>query len=207
MSVRSEELISLEKDKIKPAVMALSRAFHDSPVYIYTFPDPKERMKKMHPAFESVLRYGLRYGRVLTTTDRPVGIAVWIRSELMKMTVRRMWWSRALWPAMRMGIGASIRMLRLNDYVERKHGKLAPFDHWYLMLLGVDPEYQGNGYGGRLIRGMLAETGETGLPCYLETTTESNVRLYEHFGFEVIDEFIVPGTPVEIWIMLRKGQT
>lgn len=204
MSVRSVELISLEKSEIEPAAKALSRAFHDSSVYVYAFPDPNGRVKKIVPAFESVLRYGLKYGRVLTTTDRLEGIAVWMRSELMKMTVRRMWRSHALWPAMRMGLRASVRMVRLNDYIERKHDELAPFDHLYLMLLGVAPEYQGNGYGGRLVRGMLEEAGEARLPCYLETTSEENVAFYEHLGFRVVDYFMVPKTTVEIWIMLSN---
>jgi ribosomal protein S18 acetylase RimI-like enzyme len=204
-SVRSEELTSLEKDKIEPAAMALSRAFHDSSVYVYAYPDARERKKRTPHSFDSVLRYGLRYGKVYTTSDRLEGVAVWMRSELMKMTIRRMWWSHALRPAMRMGLGASVRMLRLNDYIERKHIDLAPFDHLYLMLLGVDPEYQGNGYGGRLVRGMLAEAGEAELPCYLETTSEENVAFYEHLGFKVIDEFIVPKTTVKIWVMLCQA--
>jgi ribosomal protein S18 acetylase RimI-like enzyme len=205
MSVRSEELIGLDKDKIEPAVMALSRAFQDSSVNIYAYPDAEVRKKKLPYAFESVLRYGMRYGRVYSTSDRLEGAAVWIRSKWMRMTINRMWRSHALWPAMRIGISASIRMLRLNDCIEKKHDELAPFDHLYLMLLGVDPEYQGNGYGGRLVRGMLTEAGEAGLPCYLETTSEENVAFYEHLGFKVIDEFIVPKTTVAIWIMLGQA--
>ena len=204
MSVKSREIIYLGKEYIEPASRVLSRAFHDSSIYIHAYPDAKEREKRTPRAFESVLRYGLRYGKVYTTSDRLEGVAVWMRPEMMNMTFRRMWWSNALWPAMRMGIRASVRMLRIDDYIEKKHPKLAPFDHWYLMLLGVDPKYQGSGYGGRLLRGMLSQADEAGLSCYLETTTKENVAMYRHFGFEVIDEFTVPKTPVEIWIMLRK---
>lgn len=207
MSVERGELVSLSKENIKPASGVLARAFQESPINIYACPDAGVRKKKLPNAFESVLRYGIKYGRVYSTSDQIEGVAVWIRPESMKMTFRRMWWSHALWPTMRIGLRASVRMLRLNDYIERKHVELAPFDHWYLMLLGVDPVYQGNGYGGRLIKGMPSEAAEAELPCYLETETESNVRLYQHFGFEVIDEFVVPGTPVKIWIMLRQGQT
>ena len=205
MSAEFEKLIRISKDEIKPAAMAMARAFHDSSVYIYTYPNASEREKRVPYSFDSVLRYGLRYGKVYTTSNRLEGIAVWMHSELMKMTIRRMWRSHALWPALRMGIKASVRMLRLNDYTERKHIELAPFDHLYLMLLGVDPKYQGNGYGGRLVRGMLEEADEAGLPSYLETTSEENVAFYEHLGFKLIDEFTVPKTTVPIWIMLRNA--
>lgn len=205
MSIEAGKLVRISEDNVKPASRMLARAFQDSSVYVYAFPDPNERIKKMLPAFESVLRYGMRYGKVYTTSDRVEGIAVWMRSEWTKMTIRRMWWAHALWPAMRIGLGASIRMLRLNDYIERKHVELARFANLYLMLLGVDPEYQGNGYGGRLVKGMLVEADEAGLPCYLETTSEENVAFYEHLGFKVIDNFTVPKTTVKIWVMLHDA--
>jgi ribosomal protein S18 acetylase RimI-like enzyme len=206
MSVKSSEVITLDRDNIKPASQVLARAFQDSSVYIYAYPDADERQKKLPGEFESVLRYGLRYGQVHTTSERLEGIAIWIRPATISMAFRRMWWVNAIWLAMRKGLSASWRMFQLNNHLEKKHNKLAPFDHWYLMILGVEPGYQGNGYGGRLLRGMFAEADETGLPCYLETTTEENVAFYEHFGFNVIDEFIVPNTSVKIWVMLRRVQ-
>jgi ribosomal protein S18 acetylase RimI-like enzyme len=199
-------MIELTRDKIRPASQMLSRAFQESPVYIYAYPNADIRKKNLPRAFESVLRYGMKYGRVTTTSDRMEGVLVWTRPESMKMTVGRMWRSGALWPAVRIGIRASVRMSRINDFIEKKHRELAPFDHWYLLLLGVDPVYQRKGYGGRLLRSMLVAADVAGLPCYLETTTEENVAFYRHFGFGVIDEFMVPGTPVKIWVMLRGEQ-
>jgi hypothetical protein len=51
---------------------------------------------------------------------------------------------------------------------------------------------------------MLKDTDEEGLPCYLETEGENNVSMYKHFGFKVVDEFIVPNTNVELTAMLRE---
>jgi ribosomal protein S18 acetylase RimI-like enzyme len=204
MLAKTSEVITLDKDNIKPASQVLARAFHESSVYIYTYPEADERQKKSSREFESVLRYGLRHGQVHTTSERLEGIAIWIRPATMSMISRRMWLLNALWLATRTGLRASWRMFQLNNYIETKHSKLAPFDHWYLMILGVEPEYQRKGYGGRLLRGMLALADEAGLPCYLETTSDENVAFYEHFGFNVVDEFIVPNTPVKIWVMLRR---
>ena len=74
------------------------------------------------------------------------------------------------------------------------------------MLIGVDPKFQGKGYASRLIREMLLRIDEEGLPCYLETQKEQNVSIYQHFGFKVIDEFIIPGTTIKAWPMLREGK-
>lgn len=205
MSIDSDTIIDLQKDDIKPAALVLSHAFHEGSVNVYAYPDAGERKRRLPHAFEFVLRYGIRYGKVHTTSDRLEGVAVWLRPEVMTFTFRRMIRSNAIWPGIRAGIRGSLRMMQLSEYIEIKHKELAPYDHWYLMLLGVDPEHQGKGYGGRLLRGMLTSVDEAGLPCYLETTTEENVELYRHFGFSVIDEFTVPDTTVPIWIMLRKN--
>jgi hypothetical protein len=51
---------------------------------------------------------------------------------------------------------------------------------------------------------MLARIDEAGLPCYLETLEERNVRIYEHFGFTVAEESAIPETNLTNWAMLRK---
>jgi ribosomal protein S18 acetylase RimI-like enzyme len=84
------------------------------------------------------------------------------------------------------------------------HARLAPFKHTYLQSLGVDPQFQGEGHAGKLLKHMLSRLDSTHMPCYLETAEEHNVRLYKHFGFRVVDESNVPGTSLTNWAMLRK---
>ena len=85
------------------------------------------------------------------------------------------------------------------------HKKVAPFRHWYLEALGIAPEHQGKGYASRLIRGMLSRVDEEKLPCFLDTMDPKNVRIYERFGFKVVEESQVPGTPLTTWAMLRDA--
>ncbi|GAH35117.1 unnamed protein product, partial [marine sediment metagenome] len=42
------------------------------------------------------------------------------------------------------------------------------------------------------------------LPIFLETSTQRNVNFYKRFGFQVMEEEIVPGTNVRQWYLLRK---
>ena len=53
---------------------------------------------------------------------------------------------------------------------------------------------------------MLDRIDEAGLPCYLETLEEQNVRLYEHFGFVVAEESAIPRTNLTNWAMLREAR-
>lgn len=77
-------------------------------------------------------------------------------------------------------------------------------DYLYLMILGVAPEFQGRGYGGRLLGGVIQESEERQLPIYLETSTESNIRMYEKFGFKVLGRVDHPIINVPQWEMIRE---
>jgi ribosomal protein S18 acetylase RimI-like enzyme len=76
-----------------------------------------------------------------------------------------------------------------------------PYIH--LSILGVDPTQQGKGYGGALLRHIIHLAEKRGVAVTLETCTQKNKELYEHFGFEVIGELPRPdGTR---WFgMMRK---
>ena len=194
----------LTKEQIERVSLMLSQAFKDDPINHYAFPNPDERTKKMPYAYQYVLRYNLRYGRVFTTSSQLEGIAVWTPSDNRSSSFWRTLISGAMWSGIKMGFGAGQRMDKLDKYVNEKHRKLVPSKHWYLLILGVDPQYQRKGHASQLLNGMLKDTDEEGLPCYLETEGENNVSMYKHFGFKVVDEFIVPNTNVELTAMLRE---
>ena len=40
--------------------------------------------------------------------------------------------------------------------------------------------------------------------CYLETHKEENVKIYEHYGFELLEISKIPETDVVQYSMLRK---
>nr|MDO8133061.1 GNAT family N-acetyltransferase [Candidatus Njordarchaeum guaymaensis] len=95
------------------------------------------------------------------------------------------------------------RMNSFFDYSGELHHRIAPFPHWYLGLIGVDPEFQGRGFASILIKPMLAHIDEEHLPCYLETANEKNVPIYEHYGFEVVEPGTIPSSSVDYWAMIR----
>ena len=70
--------------------------------------------------------------------------------------------------------------------------------------VSVLPEFQGKGYGSKLLTHMLNKDDRHAIPVYLETNKESNVRFYERFGFKVKEHGIIPETDVPAWFMLRS---
>jgi GNAT superfamily N-acetyltransferase len=76
--------------------------------------------------------------------------------------------------------------------------------HWYLGLLGTDPERQRTGIARALLTPMLARADAEGLPVFLETGMPGNVAIYERFGFATVADAVVPAGP-RVWGMLRPS--
>ena len=75
--------------------------------------------------------------------------------------------------------------------------------HWYLPLIGVEPQEQGNGYGSALLHHALARFDAEGTLAYLETSNVKNIPFYRRHGFEVMGTIQV-GTSPPIVPMLRR---
>jgi GNAT superfamily N-acetyltransferase len=75
---------------------------------------------------------------------------------------------------------------------------------WYLSIVGVLPEYQGQGIGVELIRPVLEKTDALGVATWLETFTPRNMSFYRRLGYDVVETFPEPTTAAEYAIMLRR---
>jgi len=75
--------------------------------------------------------------------------------------------------------------------------------HWYIPLFGVDPVFQGQGYGTQLMRQGLVVCDRDQQPAYLEATSPANRAFYERHGFRVLGE-IRSGDSPPLFPMLRE---
>ncbi|MFC1846523.1 GNAT family N-acetyltransferase [Chloroflexota bacterium] len=199
-------MLKLKKNHIKQASLMLSRAFKDELKDF--FPNPEERRMKEPIVNEFLLRLDYSYSLTFITSPKLEGIAIWMHSgKRRKRPFWRILTSGAIWQAIRIGIKPLRKMQKYDKYMEKKRGELAPYKHWYLAVLAVDPQHQGKGYASKLLNEMFSIIDKESLPCYLETEGEKNVSMYRHFGFEVIDEFVVPNTNDKLVAMLRQPKT
>jgi ribosomal protein S18 acetylase RimI-like enzyme len=203
MSTDLQGLVGLNKSDIKPAAEMLSRAFWNYPVSIYAYPDELDRGKRLPYFFQYVLHYCTKYGEVYSTSQDMEGIAIWLPSCNYPMAFWKLIRSVPLPVFFSLGRESGQRMKSFSDYIDGVHKRLSPYKHWFLQTIAVDPQFQGRGYAGKLLRPMLARMDEECLPSYLETIDEGNVSLYEHFGFKVVEKSAVPKTNLTNWAMLR----
>jgi ribosomal protein S18 acetylase RimI-like enzyme len=174
----------------------------DDPLQRYLFPPAAAEAERT--LFRLIAAYGIRQGNLLATSRKLEGVAYWQTPQ------DRTWVGAA--PVLREGLrllaqsgaGGVARLVRASAYTFRRHRRHAPFPHWYLALLAVRPRHQGRGFAGLLLKPVLARLQRERHPCYLETNTPQNVSLYRHFGFRVVEESVIPDTPVRLWCLIKK---
>jgi GNAT superfamily N-acetyltransferase len=179
---------------------ALAKAFCDDPIFSWLVPDESSRKGKLERAFELYLRRVWFAHDECLTTDRLIGGAMWMPPDTWHMSVLE---QLRLLPALVATVGRDLpRLMKLLNAMEKKH----PHDpHYYLPVIGVEPEWQGRGFGAALMRPVLERCDRERLPAYLEATSPRNRAAYERHGFQVVNELAVRDSP-PLWPMRREPQ-
>jgi ribosomal protein S18 acetylase RimI-like enzyme len=197
-------LVKLNTSQVKPAADVLARAFRDYPIAEFAFPDREDRARRAPYTHRLVLSYCIRYGEAYATSERFEAVAAWLPPEQVTVSMWKLIRSGALQVMRRFGTKSGRRMRKFSRHLDSAHERNAPFPHWYLWNIGVDPSFQGKGYAGKLLTAMFVRIDKEGVPCYLVTQKETNLPLYQHYGFKVVEQFIIPGTEFTNWAMLRE---
>ncbi|MBI3677947.1 MAG: GNAT family N-acetyltransferase [Proteobacteria bacterium] len=175
----------------------LARAFYDDPLTSHFFPDGQKRVAKLPPMFKLLFKLGLPHGACFVTGNME-SVALWRPPGKWHLHV---WDYIVNGPAL-LSIfgGGALNIMATMDRIEKVHPKQT---HWYLQTIGTDPDKQGKGFGGVIMRHQLAKADAQGVPCYLESSKPSNIPIYQNFGFEVTGEIQIPNGP-KLWPMWRK---
>lgn len=183
---------------IGPLSATLARAFDDDPVMRWFFPVESVRRQRLPRFMAALTRVGALPHDHVYTTDGWQGGALWNPPGTWRTTLAG---QLRLAPAMVGHLGARLpRALKAFSLIE-KHHPHAP--HWYLLMLGTDPELQGRGIGSALMAPVLERCDREGTAAYLESSKESNIPFYKRHGFEVTGQVDLPGGP-SMWPMWRE---
>jgi ribosomal protein S18 acetylase RimI-like enzyme len=183
-----------------PLAATLARAFHDDPLICFILRDEATRAAKMPRLFKLLFKLGLPHG-ACDVTEGFEAAALWRPPGAWEIP----WWQYITNGAEFVGIfglGGARHVTFVMDVIEKRH----PHEpHWYLQAIGTDTAKQGKGFGGVVIRRGLAKADEAGMPAYLESSKETNIPIYQSFGFEVTGEIKLPNGPT-LWPMWRKAR-
>jgi ribosomal protein S18 acetylase RimI-like enzyme len=206
MSAASLEPARASGATVRPATAAdaeglgqtLARAFYDDPVMMHLMPDVRDRDTKLPRVFKLLFKLALPH-RACFVTSGYEAATLWRPPNGWHVSI----WEYLVNAPELLGIFGTRALTVLNtmDRVEKLHPHTP---HWYLQTIGTDPDRQGKGYGSLIMRQQLAVADAAGLPCYLESSKDTNIAIYKSFGFDVTGEIKIPDGPT-LWPMWRDA--
>jgi GNAT superfamily N-acetyltransferase len=174
----------------------LARAFDDDPVMTWFFQARRHRSARNRRFFAMRLRQLMPHGETYTV-DGELGAAVWAAPERWRLTrLEEVRLTLAMLPAVWSRLAQVLEGLETIDHAHPRT------PHYYLAVLGTEPDAQGRGIGSALLRPTLETCDRDEVPAYLESSKERNIDFYARHGFRVTAELRMPEGP-PVWSMWR----
>lgn len=203
-SIPESRLLTLAD--VEPAARVIAESFFHDPLITTMLPRKSSRMKTLLRLYRFYGEINIKNGRGYGVGEPLQGVAYWQMPGQGDLSVGLKTLGTLLPLLLTPYPLAYYRASRPNGVlpqVDALHKKYAPGPHYYLDNLAVLPSAQGRGYASKLLRPILARADEEKVLVYTDTFTPSNVPLYEHFGFELVEARPVAGTGLTIFALLR----
>ena len=187
------------------AVAVMASAFHQDPLWVHLVPNEAKRAGHLRRFFEFFMSTMLAMQDVHGLGNPLEAVAIWDTPEPRERPPK----PPPEWAFMKLVFSPTFlvasKTSKIFDRFEQMRKVHAPERHFYLVSIGVSPGSQGKGLASRLIRHGLVDADARGMGAYVETMTPRNVRIYEHFGFELKEKWDVPKTNLSTWALYRAA--
>ena len=206
---RGEQKYPCRSSNCVPYAQALAAALANDPFYQALVPEANLSARSQHDLlcayFEYSLREGEELGTVVYPEDGAYGAAVWIFSHTSRQA-QRAHEDKQIFLANLLGKQGYEQYQAIITFMAAQAAPVIPSSAWYLSIIGIMPEQQGQRRGERLMQPTLAQADALGQTCYLETFGERSREFYKKFGFRDVLSPIEPVTNARYWLMLRAPQ-
>jgi ribosomal protein S18 acetylase RimI-like enzyme len=183
---------------VPPLTRMLARAFFDDPVAVWTCRSDAQRAPLLEGMYRTRLQHMLAQQEVWTTPEHS-SAALWAAPGQWQTGFRQ---DAALLPYL-LHPHILLRLPLLTSGLSAIRRRHPPTPHWYLSLLGTDPDAQGRGLGSALLEQRLKKCDSEGAGAYLESSKQRNVDFYARHGFRLTGELRLPRGP-KLWVMWRE---
>ena len=164
-------------------VDTFTAAFQQDPVWSWAFPESRD----LAVWWRFLIGSALRYPCVWIAGDYAAA-SVWIPPDGTELTEDE---EDRIEPLLQELIGQRAgSVIELLERFEASHPRESR--HHYLSLLGVHPDYRGNGFGMALLAENLRALDVEGAAAYLESSNPANDGRYERLGFKRVGAFTTP---------------
>ena len=196
----------IDNNQIQQYADILAQAFMADPLFQYFFPEEQTRRQLSFYTFRFILRHAKAKGFIIETVLPSQGVAIWLPSSKINRHLLDQLRFGALEMLRRQGTAAIARQKSASEHMKQIHASHVSAPHLYLSTIGVLASQRSRGLASQMILPMLEKADHKSMVCYLDTHAETNIALYQRFGFEVVQESIIPHSNVRHWAMRRSVQ-
>jgi ribosomal protein S18 acetylase RimI-like enzyme len=186
------------------AADVIAQAFVDDPLCAFMLPFRPTRVKTLYKFFRAYGAVNIKNQRGYGSGASLQGVAYWQTPTQanISLSVKGLGvFLPLLFTFYPLGYFRAKSVFRTIDAL---HQKYAREPHFYLDNIGVLPQARGRGISSKLIRPLLAQADSQNAIAYTDTVTKANVSLYQHFGFEVMEQAPISGTDITVWALRRS---
>ena len=200
-------LYIVQKKDIERLAEVAADAYRDYPLHNW-FTNGKYDEVASKLLMEVTLKTMTEDAVIYADSEEINGFAVWIPFGFSGNKTMPFVLSGGLKLVFHSGFGFIGRLLAYESYAMNLKKKFTDNYDWYLFNLTIKKDAQGKGIASKLMRPMLQHCDEERMVAYLETNKGKNVGLYQHYGFDLMKEELIPKSPVTHYAMVRhpKGE-
>lgn len=196
----------IQKTDIKKAAQVLGRSFVDYPIFKYVLSNDQYRKRKITYLFLFIIKLGLLNGEVIASSKEIEGVSIWINPSSEDSPLIDGLKAGIISLLFSIDSKSFMRFCEIGSKIEKIRSDILK-DSEYLLLdaIGVDPQFQRQGFARLQIESKLNIADKTNTPCYLETSNRDNIYFYEKFGFSLFYEYEL--FKIKTYCLYRKPNT
>ena len=195
----------MPESRIKELAVVAADAYYDYPLHNW-FLGGKYDEDVSEKIMEISLRTMSKDAVIYADSEELNGFAVWLPLGYDGTKVLPFMTNGGLKFIFHSGFRIIGRLITYETYAMNLKKEFTENVDWYLYNLSVKKSAQGKGIAGKLLRPMLEFCDRENIVTYLETNKESNVSLYEHFGFNLSKKEPIPKSNVMHYAMVRNSK-
>ena len=194
----------LEISDLDYAADLMGRSFQNDAFIEYVMPNIEKRSSLLPKFFRILLKYSIQNQQAYGVGYPLAGVSIWCLPHQKRIDITglvRAGLLKLLFQGFLVPFFRAIKVFRIIGITQEKY---AHENDYYLSMLAVSPESQGHGFASKLVRPFLEQADAQSAGVYVETMTLSDVRMYEHFGFQRMEEHEVR-RGFSIWALHRSA--
>ena len=201
-AIEKAGLYIVQKKDINRLAAVAADAYRDYPLHNW-FTNGKYDAKASELIMKISLKTMTEDAVIYADSEEINGFAVWLPFGFEGSKTMPFLMKGGLKLILHSGFGIIGRLLTYETYAMNLKEKFTDNYDWYLYNLSIKKEAQGKGIASKLMRPMLDFCDDERMVAYLETNKAANVGLYQHYGFDLMKEELIPETPVTHYAMVR----